>query len=124
MFSGAGTRRANLKPPAGPALPNMAAIPKNLAVAPAWLGSASTAPFSSSISETSKKHSPTPGPIPTPAAHPIASPDAIDGQSRTIQGPSAKEWERHRETIIKLYKQYPLKRVSEIMRSQHGFVAR
>ncbi|KAK0704650.1 hypothetical protein B0H67DRAFT_497730 [Lasiosphaeris hirsuta] len=49
-----------------------------------------------------------------------ASPDR---KSRTLQGPSAKEWARHRETIIDLYRQYPLKKVSEIMRKHHGFSA-
>jgi len=45
-------------------------------------------------------------------------------RSRTIQGPSSKEWERHRETIVGLYRQYPLKRVSDIMRKEYGFSAR
>ncbi|KAK4222219.1 hypothetical protein QBC38DRAFT_513103 [Podospora fimiseda] len=44
-------------------------------------------------------------------------------KSRTLQGPSSKEWTQYRETIINLYKEYPLKRVSEIMRKQYGFVA-
>ncbi|KAK3898527.1 hypothetical protein C8A05DRAFT_37887 [Staphylotrichum tortipilum] len=46
-----------------------------------------------------------------------------EGKSRTLQGPSADEWARHRETIVGLYKQYPLKRVSEVMRRDHGFSA-
>ena len=47
-----------------------------------------------------------------------------EGKSRTLQGPSAKDWARHRETIIELYRQYPLKKVSELMRKHHGFSAR
>jgi hypothetical protein len=47
-----------------------------------------------------------------------------DGNYRTLQGPSAKEWARHRETIVGLYRQYPLKRVSEIMKRNYGFSAR
>ncbi|KAK3321243.1 hypothetical protein B0T19DRAFT_262507 [Cercophora scortea] len=47
-----------------------------------------------------------------------------EGKSRILQGPSAKDWARHRDTIIDLYKQYPLKKVSELMRKHHGFAAR
>ncbi len=47
-----------------------------------------------------------------------------EGKSRTLQGPSADEWARHRETIVGLYRQYPLKRVSEVMKRDHGFSAR
>lgn len=66
---------------------------------------------------------PVPIPVPFPTqSHPI--PAFPDGKSRTLQGPSAKEWAKHRDTIIELYKQYPLKRVSEIMRRQYGFSAR
>lgn len=57
---------------------------------------------------------------PTPSTAP-ASPER---KSRTLQGPSAKEWAKHRETIVGLYKQYPLKRVSELMKRHYGFVAR
>lgn len=61
-----------------------------------------------------------PVPIPPPdGPRPIP-----DGKTRTLQGPSAKEWAGHRETIIGLYRQYPLKRVNEIMRRQYGFSAR
>ncbi|KAK1761510.1 hypothetical protein QBC47DRAFT_370304 [Echria macrotheca] len=62
------------------------------------------------------------GPVPPPAplSERSASPER---KSRTLQGPSPKEWARHRETIIDLYRQYPLKRVSEIMRKHHGFSA-
>jgi hypothetical protein len=49
---------------------------------------------------------------------------ALEGKSRTLQGPSAKEWAAHRETIVDLYRQYPLKRVSEMMRKHYGFSAR
>ncbi|CAP71005.1 uncharacterized protein PODANS_6_3760, partial [Podospora anserina S mat+] len=56
---------------------------------------------------------------PTPSTAP-ASPER---KSRTLQGPSAKEWAKHRETIVGLYKQYPLKRVSELMKRHYGFVA-
>ncbi|KAK4183938.1 hypothetical protein QBC35DRAFT_506976 [Podospora australis] len=59
-----------------------------------------------------------PGTLPTSA--PIGSPER---KSRTLQGPTAKEWAKHRETIVALYKQYPLKRVSELMRRHYGFVA-
>jgi hypothetical protein len=52
---------------------------------------------------------------------PTSSPER---NCRTLQGPSAKEWARHRDTIIDLYKQYPLKRVNEIMKRHHGFSAR
>ncbi|KAK3997027.1 hypothetical protein QBC44DRAFT_338857 [Cladorrhinum sp. PSN332] len=44
-------------------------------------------------------------------------------KSRTLQGPSSKEWAQHRQTITNLYREYPLKRVSELMRKQYGFVA-
>ncbi|KAK3944457.1 hypothetical protein QBC46DRAFT_374365 [Diplogelasinospora grovesii] len=50
----------------------------------------------------------------------VASPER---KSRTLQGPSVKEWARHRETIVELYRQFPLKKVSEIMKKQHGFSA-
>ncbi|KAL1839711.1 hypothetical protein VTJ49DRAFT_1216 [Mycothermus thermophilus] len=114
----------DLRPPADPAFHDMTGIPKNLAVAPAWLSEANTAPLPSSIVvATLERHSPSPGLIPATTSRTMASTDAVDTQSRTIQGPSAKEWEKHRETIIGLYKQYPLKRVSEIMRTQHGFSA-
>lgn len=62
-----------------------------------------------------------PLPLPGPPSERSASPDR---KSRTLQGPSPKEWARHRETIIDLYRQFPLKRVSEIMRKHHGFSAR
>jgi len=61
-----------------------------------------------------------PQPLLGPPSERSASPDR---KSRTLQGPSPKEWARHRETIIDLYRQYPLKRVSEIMRKHHGFSA-
>ncbi len=63
---------------------------------------------------------------PPTSSMPIPSPDGAvpDGRPRTLQGPSAKEWASHRETIVSLYKQYPLKRVSEIMRRDYGFSAR
>jgi len=60
-------------------------------------------------------------PPPGPLSERSTSPDR---KSRTLQGPSPKEWARHRETIIDLYRQFPLKRVSEIMRKHHGFSAR
>ncbi|KAK5661055.1 hypothetical protein OQA88_12434 [Cercophora sp. LCS_1] len=58
---------------------------------------------------------------PAPLSERSTSPDR---KSRTLQGPSPKEWARHRETIIDLYRQFPLKKVSEIMRKHHGFSAR
>ncbi|KAL2265130.1 hypothetical protein VTJ83DRAFT_6230 [Remersonia thermophila] len=73
---------------------------------------------------TLETHRSTADPIPAAAIRTMASTDVIvDRQSRTIQGPTAREWETHRETIIRLYRQYPLKKVSEIMRTQHGFLA-
>ncbi|KAK3387949.1 hypothetical protein B0H63DRAFT_471238 [Podospora didyma] len=46
-----------------------------------------------------------------------------DRKSRTLQGPSAKDWAQHRERIIALYRRHPLKRVSETMRREYGFSA-
>ncbi|KAL2258845.1 hypothetical protein VTK26DRAFT_7678 [Humicola hyalothermophila] len=72
-----------------------------------------------------------PGTLPTPLV-PFSAPFTSqsnpipvfpDVKSRTLQGPSAKEWAEHRDTIIDLYKQYPLKRVSEIMKKHYGFSA-
>jgi len=85
--------------------------PENRAVAPVWSG-LSTSP------------SPTPTPSASAGAGAMADSTGLDGKSRTLQGPSAKEWARHREAIIGLYRQYPLKRVSEIMRRDFGFSAR
>ncbi|KAK0625954.1 hypothetical protein B0T14DRAFT_508821 [Immersiella caudata] len=62
-------------------------------------------------------------PPPLPGGPPSERSASPDRKSRTLQGPSPKEWARHRETIIDLYRQYPLKRVSEIMRKHHGFSA-
>lgn len=72
---------------------------------------------------------PMPFPIPTPSPGPDTAGQLAGGQDgigkpRTLQGPSAKEWASHRDTIVGLYRQYPLKRVSEIMRKQYGFSAR
>ncbi|KAK4239227.1 hypothetical protein C8A03DRAFT_32709 [Achaetomium macrosporum] len=88
---------------------------ENRAVAPVW----------SEPSSTVLPVSAAPTPTPIPRRHPNAMPDSAvpDGKSRTLQGPSAKEWARHRETIIGLYRQYPLKRVSEIMKRNYGFTA-
>ncbi|GAB1313664.1 hypothetical protein MFIFM68171_03874 [Madurella fahalii] len=63
---------------------------------------------------------PTPGSLPIDAADRASSPDL---NSRTLQGPPSSEWARHRATIISLYRQYPLKRVSDIMKRYHGFSA-
>ncbi|KAK1828310.1 hypothetical protein QBC39DRAFT_427957 [Podospora conica] len=51
-----------------------------------------------------------------------ASPDR-KSESRTLQGPSPKEWAAHRDTIIDLYRQFPLKKVSDLMRKHHNFSA-
>jgi hypothetical protein len=95
--------------------------PENRAVAPVWSGPANTV-------------LPHPGATPPrPTSTPTSTPNAqatmpdstgLEGKSRTLQGPSAADWARHRETIVGLYRQYPLKRVSEIMRKHYGFSAR
>ncbi|KAK0614894.1 hypothetical protein B0T17DRAFT_472364, partial [Bombardia bombarda] len=46
-----------------------------------------------------------------------------EGKSRILQGPLAKDWANHRDTIIRLYRHNPLKKVSEIMRKDYGFSA-
>ncbi|KAL2128613.1 hypothetical protein VTI74DRAFT_8929 [Chaetomium olivicolor] len=75
------------------------------------------------LSSTSTTPSPTPlFPSPFQAVPARASPDS-DGESRTLEGPSASEWVRHRDTIIGLYKQHPLERVSEFMKRCYGFSA-
>ncbi|KAL2018997.1 hypothetical protein VTK56DRAFT_10222 [Thermocarpiscus australiensis] len=79
--------------------------PENRAVVPATSGLPSTM-VSAASTPIRTDHHPSP-----------------EGKCRTIQGPSAKEWERHRETIISLYREYPLKRVSDIMRRHYGFSA-
>ncbi|KXX81671.1 hypothetical protein MMYC01_202048 [Madurella mycetomatis] len=86
---------------------------ENRAAAPGW-------PMLSNTPCSTSNAALTPGSVPTDAADRASSPDL---NSRTLQGPSTKEWARHRETIISLYRQYPLKRVSEIMRRYHGFSA-
>ncbi|KAL2155613.1 hypothetical protein VTH82DRAFT_355 [Thermothelomyces myriococcoides] len=93
-------------------------VPENRAVASVWSGPATTA-FSTHLTP------PTPTLTLAPDAHARTMSDTagLEGKSRTLQGPSAKEWARHRETIISLYRQYPLKKVSEIMRKEHGFSA-
>ncbi|KAL2166520.1 hypothetical protein VTG60DRAFT_2533 [Thermothelomyces hinnuleus] len=95
-------------------------VPENRAVAPVWPG-----PTSAAFSTDSAPPAPNPTLTSAPDAHAHAMPDSagLEGKSRTLQGPSAKEWASHRETIISLYRQYPLKRVSEIMRKQYGFSA-
>ena len=65
-----------------------------------------------------------PPPAPAPRFSLSERSSSPDRKSRTLQGPSAKEWASHRDTIIELYRQYPLKRVSEIMKKHHGFSAR
>lgn len=64
-----------------------------------------------------------PSPHPPPWDQRSASPDQRS-ESRTLQGPSPKEWAAHRETIIDLYRQFPLKKVSDLMRKHHNFSAR
>lgn len=64
-----------------------------------------------------------PSPHPPPWDQRSASPDRRS-ESRTLQGPSPKEWAAHRETIIDLYRQFPLKKVSDLMRKHHNFSAR
>ncbi|KAK4101793.1 hypothetical protein N658DRAFT_495729 [Parathielavia hyrcaniae] len=100
---------------------------ENRAVAPAWPR------HPSPLQDLSTP--PTPGParpgnLTTLTSAPIFNimPHAAardDGRlkSRTLQGPSAREWAKHRETIIGLYRQYPLKRVRDIMTSRYGFSA-
>ncbi|KAK4159687.1 hypothetical protein QBC43DRAFT_123162 [Cladorrhinum sp. PSN259] len=61
--------------------------------------------------------------ITAPSSSTTTNGNSPERKSRTLQGPSSKEWARHRETIINLYREHPLKRVSELMRKQHGFVA-
>lgn len=64
-----------------------------------------------------------PSPHPSPWDQRSASPDQ-KSESRTLQGPSPKEWAAHRDTIIELYRQFPLKKVSDLMRKHHNFSAR
>lgn len=89
-------------------------LSENRAAAPNgdWPGGGPVLPPASAVS--------TPSPMPGD----MADRRSPERKCRTLQGPSAKEWARHRETIISLYRQYPLKRVSEIMRRYHGFSAR
>jgi hypothetical protein len=97
-------------------------VPENRAVAPVWSGPANTVlPHTGA---TPPGPTPTPIPVSTPNAQ-ATMPDStgLEGKSRTLQGPSAADWARHRETIVGLYRQYPLKRVSEIMRKHYGFSA-
>ncbi|KAK4156347.1 hypothetical protein C8A00DRAFT_12697 [Chaetomidium leptoderma] len=87
--------------------------PENRAVAPVWSGPSSTVlPRLPSVSTESTPRTPAPTPTPNSPAMPDSSAvsAAMEGKSRTLQGPSAKDWERHRETIVGLYRQYPLKR--------------
>lgn len=64
-----------------------------------------------------------PSPHPSPWDQRSTSPDQ-KSESRTLQGPSPKEWAAHRDTIIDLYRQFPLKKVSDLMRKHHNFSAR
>ena len=47
--------------------------------------------------------------------------EAMTPKSQTI---APEEWERHRQTITRLYSEKPLKDVMEEMESNHGFKAR
>ncbi|KAH6620615.1 hypothetical protein B0J18DRAFT_444901 [Chaetomium sp. MPI-SDFR-AT-0129] len=85
-------------------------VPENRAAAPSL---ASPSPLLSPTSTTPNPH----------AMSDAAAIAAVEGNSRTLQGPSAAEWARHRQKIVDLYRQYPLKRVSEIMRKHYGFSA-
>lgn len=58
-----------------------------------------------------------------PGAHMKGPPPGLAQTTRTLQGPSAQDWSRHRDIIVDLYRQYPLKKVSDIMRSQYNFSA-
>ncbi|KAK4118121.1 hypothetical protein N657DRAFT_628934 [Parathielavia appendiculata] len=78
---------------------------ENRAVAPAWPGHPSPV-----LSTPPTPGALTPTPIPDTMPHTAAAQEAGSLKSRTLQGPSAKEWARYRETIIGLYRQYPLKR--------------
>lgn len=45
-------------------------------------------------------------------------------QLKYTEGPSAQQWELHRETITQLYYSMSLKELSEFMKSRHSFYAR
>ncbi|KAL2158741.1 hypothetical protein VTH06DRAFT_3932 [Thermothelomyces fergusii] len=97
-------------------------VPENRAVVPVWPGPTSSTAFPTS----SAPPAPTSTLISALHARAHAMSDGgtdLGGKSRTLQGPSAQEWANHRETIISLYRQYPLKKVSEIMRKEHNFSA-
>ena len=65
------------------------------------------------------------GIAPVPGIHLRGPPGPGQQQTtRTLQGPSAQDWARHRDIIVDLYRQYPLKKVSDIMRTQYNFSAR
>jgi hypothetical protein len=48
---------------------------------------------------------------------------AFSSVSRTVEGPSSKEWERHKNEIRRLYEKKPLKDVRAILERNHGFRA-
>lgn len=64
-------------------------------------------------------------PLPGAPVH-LRGPPRLGQQqtTRTLQGPSAQDWARNRDIIVDLYRQYPLKKVSDIMRTQYNFSAR
>ncbi|KAL2195641.1 hypothetical protein P885DRAFT_39719 [Corynascus similis CBS 632.67] len=98
-------------------------VPENRAVAPVRSGPTignTALPVSTDSNRSTPNPTLTPAP---PDTHAMPDSAGLGEKNRTLQGPSAKEWASHRETIIGLYRQYPLKRVSEIMRKRYGFSA-
>ncbi|KAK3298059.1 uncharacterized protein B0H64DRAFT_416870 [Chaetomium fimeti] len=86
-------------------------VPENRAVAPVSSGPANT--VLPHLGATPPR--PTPNPTSSTPTAQATMPDTagLEGKSRTLQGPSAADWARHRETIVGLYRQYPLKRSTE-----------
>lgn len=94
---------------------------------PVSLSSASARPLSSTFSQRLPPLAMSIGTAPVPGAPHLQRPPGLGQQqssTRTLQGPSAQDWARHRDIIVDLYRQYPLKKVSDIMRSQYNFSAR
>ncbi|KAK3489862.1 hypothetical protein B0T13DRAFT_480924 [Neurospora crassa] len=93
---------------------------------PVSFSSASARPLSSTFSQRLPPLAMSIGTAPLPGAPHLQRPPGLGQQqssTRTLQGPSAQDWARHRDIIVDLYRQYPLKKVSDIMRSQYNFSA-
>ncbi|KAK3344548.1 hypothetical protein B0H65DRAFT_179502 [Neurospora tetraspora] len=81
---------------------------------PVSLSSASARPLSSTSSQRLPPLAMSIGTAPVPGAH-LRGPPALGQQqsTRTLQGPSAQDWARHRDIIVDLYRQFPLKKLNQ-----------